>query len=411
MQLKQGQITHAGTRHALTAHGDKRLVEELSFWQPPALKWAVALVLIACALLVLYQKPLLHLLVQRQPFPNPPPEWNGSYPYLIVSGTEIGSNGFKLKTSIQLVEPTVRHDAPVNEFQVDLHSGMFVVRQTDLFVPDVMPISLTRTYRDWEVASRAFGTGGNHPFDICPTGTRFPYTYMDLNLEDGRQIHFRRISKGTDYANAVFGHDETASEFYGAEIAWNRDGWTLGLRDGRQFLFPEAYHARNYAQGAAFEMRDANGHRLTLKRGNQRKLEQVVSPSGRTITFKYDGADRISSAVDDLGNVRKYSYDAAGHLETVADASHVLYHFDYAALLHFPGYDPYVMTRITDATGRVMLQNFYEGGKISAQKLANGDLYKYEYRFVKNEIVETIVDGPNIRAKFFFQDGRFLREE
>ena len=146
--------------------------------------------------------------MQRQPFPNPPPEWNGSHPYLIVSGTEIGSQGFKLKTSIQLVEPTVRREAPVNEFQVDLHSGMFVVCQTDLFVPDVIPISLTRTSRDWEVSSRAFGIGGNHPYDICPTGTRFPYPYMDLNLEDDRQIHFRRISKGTDYANAVFGHDE-----------------------------------------------------------------------------------------------------------------------------------------------------------------------------------------------------------
>jgi hypothetical protein len=69
------------------------------------------------------------------------------------------------------------------------------------------------------------------------------------------------------------------------------------------------------------------------------------------------------------------------------------------------------MTRITDAAGRGVLQNFYEGGKISAQKLANGDLYKYDYIFVKNEIVQTIVEGPNIKAKFFFQDGRFLREE
>jgi hypothetical protein len=76
----------------------------------------------------------------------------------------------------------------------------------------------------------------------------------------------------------VFGHDETASEFYGAEMAWNGDGWTLDFRDGRQFLFPEAYHAKNYAQGAAFEIRDAKGHRLTLRRDNQRKLEQVVSP-------------------------------------------------------------------------------------------------------------------------------------
>jgi len=119
-----------------------------------------------------------------------------------------------------------------------------------------------------------------------------------------------------------------------------------------------------------------------------------------------------TAQVDELGNVRKYSYDAAGHLETGAVASHVLYHFDYAALLHFPGYDPYLVMRITDATGRVALPNSYErGGRISAQKLANGDICKYDYIFVKDEIVETIVDGPNGKVKFFFQQGRFLREE
>jgi YD repeat-containing protein len=311
-----------------------------------------------------------------------------------------------------LLEPTVRHDVPVNEFLVDLHSGMFGIRQTDLFISGVMPVSLTRTYRVWDVSSRAFGIGGNHPYDICPTGTRFPYTYMDLNLEDDRQIHFRRISKGTSYADAVFGHDETASEFYGAQIAWNGDGWTLDFRDGRQFLFPEAYHAKSYAQGAPFEIRDANGHRVMLHRDRQRNLEQLVSPSGRTISFTYDGANRISAAIDDAGHVRKYSYDRTGHLESVADGSHVLYRFEYAALLNFPGYDPYLMTRITDGTGRALLENFYEhGGQISGQKLANGDAYKYEYTFVKNEIVETIVNGPTGRVKFFFQNGRFLREE
>jgi len=386
--------------------------DQPSFWHPPAWKWAVAFVFFASSLLLLFQKPFLHSSrLQRQHFPDPPPEWNGSYPYLIVTATDTGSSTFELKTSVQLVEPTVRHDAPVNEFQVDLHSGMFVIRQTDLFIPDVIPISLTRTYRDWDLSSRAFGTGGNHPYDICPTGTRFPYTYMDLNLEDGRQIHFRRISEGTGYADAVFGHDQTASEFYGARIAWNGNGWTLDFRDGRQFLFPEAYHARNYAQGAPFEMRDASGHRLKLQRDNQRSLEQVVSPSGRTITFKYDAAKRISSAVDDVGNVRKYSYDATGHLETVADASHVLYRFEYADLLHSPGYDPYLLTRILDGKGRVPLQNSYENGGMSAQKLANGDVYKYDYIFVKNEIVETIVNGPMGKVRFFFEHGRFLREE
>jgi hypothetical protein len=34
-----------------------------------------------------------------------------------------------------------------------------------------------------------------------------------------------------------------------------------------------------------------------------------------------------------------------------------------------------------------------------------------DYIFVKDEMVETIVDGPNGKVKFFFQQGRFLREE
>jgi hypothetical protein len=38
---------------------------------------------------------------------------------------------------------------------------------------------------------------------------------MDLNLEDRRQIHLARISKGTGYADAVFRHADTSSEFYG----------------------------------------------------------------------------------------------------------------------------------------------------------------------------------------------------
>src|SRR5215472_13153768 len=102
-----------------------------------------------------------------------------------------------------MVAPTVRHDNPVNEFEVDLHTGRFILRQTDLFVADAMPLSLTRTYITWDYHSRAFGVAGNHPYDVCPTGSRFPYTYSDLNLEDGQQIYFPRISKGTGYADDV----------------------------------------------------------------------------------------------------------------------------------------------------------------------------------------------------------------
>lgn len=381
-------------------------------------KWDIAVLLLASAGVLLIWRPAARpVKVELLPFTDSPPAWNGSYPYLIISPVDIGSGHVTFKSSVLLVKPTVRHDSPIDEFQVDLHSGMFVLRQSDLFVSDVMPLSLTRTYRGWDYEKRArdFGVATNHPYDICTTGTRFPYTYTDLNLEDGRQIHFPRVSKGTGYADAVFRHDATASEFYGAQIAWNGDGWTLDFRDGRRFLLPEAYHAKTFAQGAPYEMRDAEGRRIQLKRDKERRLTQLISPSGHTITFEYDGADRVAEARDDAGNVRKYSYDATDHLESVADASHVIYRFQYAPLVHVQGYDPYLMTAIVDGAGRVLLQNIYndsDGGRISEQRLANGDVYRYEYIFVKQDIVETIVTDNIVgRRKFLFRRGVFTKQE
>jgi YD repeat-containing protein len=384
------------------------------FRHPQAWKWCVVLALVAFSVFLASWKPSPRpVKVELLPFTDSPPEWDGSYPYLIISLIGPDTDHVEFKSSISRIAPTVRHDSPVNEFRVDLHSGMFVLRQTDLFIPDVMPVSLTRAYRVWDCCTRAFGIGMNHPYDICPTGTRFPYTYMDLNLEDGRQIHFRRISKGTGYADAVFRHDETSSEFYGAQIAWNGDGWTLDFRDGRRFRFPEAYYAKNYAQGAPFEMQDADGHHIQLKRDKQRNLQQAISPSGRKIVFKYDDSNRLIEAADDAGNIRKYSYDFSRHLETVADASHTLYRFEYAPLLHWK-YDSYLMTTILDGRGRVLLRNVYgDRSRVSEQRLANGELYRYRYIFDQaNEIVKTIVTLPTGEEKtFLFEHGTPAKEE
>jgi YD repeat-containing protein len=345
--------------------------------------------------------------VELLPFTYSPPAWDGSYPYLVISPTDSGSGTVKLKSGIRWYRPTVYHESPINEFQVDLHTGMFVLRQTDLFISDSMPLSLTRTYRGWDFDKRVneFGAATNHPYDVCPTGTRFPYTYMDLNLEDGRQIHFRRVSKGTGFADAVFRHEQTSSEFYGAQIAWNGNGWTLSFHDGRQFLFPDAYHGKNFAQGAPYEMQAIGRRRILLKRDEKRNLQQLMSPSGYTITLKYDGSDRIIEARDYEGHVRKYSYDANGYLETAADESHLLYRFRYT-LCHFVGYDWYLMTAIVDGKGTVLLQNIYkdsDGGSVSEQRLANGEVYRYQYTSVRNAVTQTIVEGPGGKRTFHFQ--------
>jgi len=343
------------------------------------------------------------------PVSDTKPTWDGAYPFLVIRIVSPNAKRYRFEIAISNIKPTVRHETAVNEFQVDLHSGMFVLRQTDLFVPDVMPLLLTRTYRPWDLNVRAFGVGTNHPYDICPTGTRFPYTYQDLNLEDFRQIHFARISRGTGYADAVFRHSDTSSEFFGAQDAWNGNGWTLTFADGRKFLFPEAYHARTFAQGAPTDMSDSAGHHIRLDRDAARNLKQLVSPSGHVISFQYDAANRIVEASDDAGNVRDYDYDPTGHLETVTDKTDVLYRFRYERLLNWRGYDPYLMTQIEDGKGRVLLRNeFADHSRVSAQILANGQAVRYEYLYNRrHDIVETTVTLPDgKRQRFFFKEGK-----
>lgn len=370
--------------------------------------------LLAIAFWLFPRRPELQAVkVELLPFDQSIPASDGSYPSLVIS-VDGDREHLKFKASIEKTVPTVRHEAPVNQFEVALDSGMFKVRQTDLFIADVMPLVLTRTYRVWDDHNRAFGVGGNHPYDICPTGTRFPYTYQDLNLEDGRQIHFPRISTGTRYEDAVFRHGSTSSEFYDARDSWNGNGWTLNFRDGRQFLFPEAYFAKSYAQGAAFEMRDGKGDRIQLKRDNVRNLLQLVSPSGHTISFKYDEGNRIVEAMDDAGTLRRYTYDYGGHLRIVQDATHVLYRFYYQPLLHEKGYDPYLLTWVTDGDGKTLLENWYsDRSRISKQRIANKDIYGYDYVFdAQHNVIATIVTLPSGGMKrFLFKDGILAGEQ
>ena len=108
---------------------------------------------------------------------------------------------------------------------VDLATGLFVMEKTDLAVDDIMPIAITRTYRQDDARSRAFGIGASHPYDMFLVGDTFPYTYTDLILADGSRHHFTRISPGTGFADAVYEHTETQSRFYKAQIGWNGTGW------------------------------------------------------------------------------------------------------------------------------------------------------------------------------------------
>ncbi len=262
----------------------------------------------------------------------------------------------------------------VDRFEADLRFGRFVMRETDLALNDEFEVPLTRTYssQDWVNRNHvhAFGTNANHPYDIAPVGSRNPYTFQLLALEDGDFLYFDRVSSGSGYEDAVYQHSESSTRFYKATQQWNGNGWTTKLADGAEIHFPESYNAINMAQGAPTEMVNPQGERLELIRDSRRNLQEIKTPHGHWIRFQYDGQARIIYAADDAGNWAKYQYDPEGMLTTVVLSTGRERHYQYVGKL---------MTAISDERGKVLLRNTFGYGELTRQEFADGSIYLYRY--------------------------------
>lgn len=297
------------------------------------------------------------------------PSLTGNFP--CVSATVTGSS-----TDVELgnCASPISSSAPVDRFEADLRYGRFILRQTDLFVSDVFDVPLTRTYNsgDYLAPNRvhAFGKNTNHPFDIAPMGSRFPYTCQIIAFEDGNFIYFNRVSAGTSYSDAVFQHVETSTKFYKAVTAWNGNGWTTWLPDGSSIVFPEAYRSTNMAQGAPTLMRDASGNVLKLLRDKQGNLEEIHTPHKTAMKFRYDGQTRIVRAEDNAGNWTEYQYNSDGMLTDAAFSSGHKRHYNYDGVL---------MTQILDENQHILVQNTYSDGFLASQDFGDGKICSYQY--------------------------------
>ncbi len=315
------------------------------------------------------------------------PTFDGEFPCVFAS---VGKGG--VIPHLGKCDMPTTHTGVVDQFETDLRIGAFVLRQSDLYLNDAFEVPLTRSYnsRDWLSKNpvHSFGRNTSHPYDIAPLGSRNPYTHQMIVLEDGDFIYFDRISKGTGYADAVFQHTETSTRFYRAITSWNGNGWTTKLADGSEIRFPESYNAKNLAQGAAMEMRDAKGNRLELRRDGQRSLQEISTPHGHTIKFKYDDLSRIVKAEDDKGNWVKYAYNGDGMLESAVFSSGQMRRYDYTGPL---------MSVVTDEKGNVLVRNSYESGLLTRQQFSNGDTFLYGYdwasdRYFPDKVVVTLPD-------------------
>ena len=182
---------------------------------------------------------------------------------------------------------------------VDLGTGLFIYQKTDLMLPDIMPLVLTRTYRQNDQQSHAFGIGASMSYDMFLVGDNntFPegYTFQDLILADGSRIHFPRTSPCTgtngycDFTNAVYEHTSSGSAFYGAIIRFQgcspSGSWTLTMKDGAVYCFPDSDASNNPRSAAPNGMHDRYGNSLVFTRDSNHNLTQITSPGSRWIQY------------------------------------------------------------------------------------------------------------------------------
>jgi YD repeat-containing protein len=305
-----------------------------------------------------------------------------SYPCLLAERSKES-----LRVALTTCLPALHNDSAVEEYEVDLRSGRFTLRQTDLFVADSMPLALTRGYRLWDDRPRAFGIGANHAYDIFPYGDRFPYTYMELLLGDGVTVHYDRISEGTSYLDDVKEHRGTGNTaFQNSRIAWNGDHWDLTFRDGSIYRFPEAYYAKRGVDGALVGMRNPQGQEIHFLRDAAHNLKSITSPNGHSIQFAYDGSNRTTRALADVGGSVDYSYDPRGRLVEVGKNGSPVWRY---------WYDETGMTRVQHGGREDVVVNHYVRGRIASITIGSGRTYHFDYLYgPKGKVVETLVIDP-----------------
>jgi hypothetical protein len=177
---------------------------------------------------------------------------------------------------------------------VDLGSGLFVYRKTDLTLPDAIPATLQRIYRPGDSNIYGFGQGTTTPYDIRLWNVN-SYTVVQMVLPDGGTINFDRTSPGEDWQSGVFEQRTTPGPWFGAVIRRmpNVDGWQLQRRDGTVYEFASGY-------GPVTAIQDPDGNRLTIDRsqGTTGLATKITTQHGRWMRFTYNASSLATSVVD-----------------------------------------------------------------------------------------------------------------
>jgi RHS repeat-associated protein len=297
---------------------------------------------------------------------------------------------------------------------VDLGTGLFQYKKTDLYEPDVIPIELTRVYRQSDPIARDFGVGTWHQYDMFVGSTDSNNcSYYDLYLPGFTRIHYTRYSNGVACgANGspvpVFTCNTCPGEWFGSTLFlsgfYGGSYWEIFRRDGYSFVFPSGNVPNGTIQTLGLiAIVDPNGNALNIFRDQNSYITSIVSPNRRYINFSYDAHYNLTQVQDGFGRTVQYSYDANNCLTQVTDANGGVWKYGYQA-----GYNgPCFMTTITNPRNITYLTNTYDSNaRVIQQVHADGGTYKFNYiTDPLSNVIETDMTDPrgNIRKVTFNQ--------
>jgi RHS repeat-associated protein len=293
---------------------------------------------------------------------------------------------------------------------VDCATGLFLHSVTDFSIPDVMPISVTRTYRQNDLVNRQFGigTGLSYAMYLYTSSTDSLPSVVDLILSDGGRVHYSLLS-GNSVTNAIWKNIDSPTAFFGSTLEADtaHHGFTITMTDHTVMSFTT--HPYNQLVGIT----DPNGNTLTitLSNGVSGNVTRVTSPSGRYVRFTYDGTNsRITDATDNLGRNVHYDYEQAD-----PTTWRLIKATDPAMQAEQYGYDTSNRMRtVTDKRGNVMVTNDYDAnGRVHQQTLADNALWIFDYTMdSNNKVTQTNVTDPRgyVRQDSFNSDGYLTKE-
>jgi RHS repeat-associated protein len=265
---------------------------------------------------------------------------------------------------------------------VDLATGFFLYSKQDLYVPGVIPISISRYYRAGATNLGAFGVGTYFEYDWW---MGIYQNTMTLVKPGNYQYKFSWQTNGT-YVNT------TDPAMRGAVATVNADNSILlYMKDGWIYTFDPS--------GKLIRIADRNGNALTIQRRPYAEngfLQTITTPEGRWMTFNQTFTGnfyRTDSITDSAGRTVSYSYETDPfsdypRLKTVTypDGSTIQYNYDSSGR----------MSEIINEKGaREVLNEYDENNRVIRQTHADGGVYSFSYTLNGGVIAQTSMTAPN----------------